>query len=162
MIKLSAIKKNENNPRFIKDEKFNKLKANISKYPKFLELRPIVIHSFEDPVILGGNMRYEALKALGYKEIPEAWVKTASEFTEDELKAFVILDNVGFGDWDHDILANDWDIEELSNWGVDLPNFDINAPNSLDDLEDEIPDANGSSKTNECKCPKCGFTWLTR
>lgn len=119
MIKLSSIKPNDGNPRHIKDAKFDKLKASIKDFPAMMELRPIIVDA--ENVILGGNMRYRALKALGYKEIPDEWVKRADQLTEEEKRRFIISDNVGFGEWDWDILANDWEPLELSAWGLDIP-----------------------------------------
>ena len=87
-----------------------------------LELRPIIIDN--DNIILGGNMRYQALKDLGYKELPDNWVKKSSELTEEEKQRFIIADNVGFGDWDWDIIANEWDTELLADWGLDVPSFE--------------------------------------
>ena len=153
-IKISQIKPNDKNPRFIKDDKFKKLVANIEKYPNFLEKRPIVIESYENPIILGGNMRFRALKELGYKEIPTNWVVTADSFTDDEKKAFIILDNVGFGEWDFDILANEWDVEELSDWGIittfdngHLINDELNEQNlDYDEEFDPIGESNGHQK----------------
>lgn len=107
MIKLNQIKINSANPRLIKDDRFKKLVQSVKEFPKMLELRPIVID--EDGTILGGNMRYRALKELGYKEIPDNWVKKASELTDEEKRRFIIEDNVGFGEWDMDMLANEWD-----------------------------------------------------
>lgn len=104
-VKLSTIRPNPDNPRFIRDERFERLKANIEKYPKFLEKRPIV-HDAEG-IILGGNMRYKALIELGYTEVDSSWLSKVSDYTEDEIKAFTVLDNVGFGQWDNDILANE-------------------------------------------------------
>ncbi len=83
-----------------------------------MSLRPIVVNS--EGMILGGNMRYQALIALGYKEIPDNWVKVADQLNAEEERRFVIEDNVGFGDWDYDMLANDWDSAELEAWGVDV------------------------------------------
>jgi ParB-like chromosome segregation protein Spo0J len=137
MIKLSKIKNNPNNPRLIKDEKFKKLCESIKALPKMMELRPIVVD--DNFVVQGGNMRLKALNELGYKEIPETWVKEAKDFSEDELKEFIIKDNVGFGEWDWDDLANNWDTEKLEEWGLDIPNFtekeidsDIIFSNELD------------------------------
>jgi ParB-like chromosome segregation protein Spo0J len=137
MIKLSKIKNNPNNPRLIKDDKFKKLCESIKALPKMMELRPIVVD--ENFVVQGGNMRLKALNELGYKEIPETWVKEAKDFSEDELKEFIIKDNVGFGEWDWDDLANNWDTEKLEEWGLDIPNFtekeidsDIIFSNELD------------------------------
>ena len=133
-MKLSDIKPNPNNPRVIKDEKFNKLVNSIKEFPKMMELRPMVINS--DNIVLGGNMRLKALKELGYKEIPDEWVKSADELTEDEQRRFIIADNVGFGEHDWDMLANEWDVEELADWGLEIPNFDVDEPEDLsDDLE---------------------------
>ena len=116
-MKINEIKLNKSNPRIIKDYKFEKLKKSISEFPKMLELRPMVIDN--DNVVLGGNMRLTALKDLGYKEIPDNWVKRASELTDEEKQRFVIADNVGFGDWDWDILANEWDTDLLVDWGLE-------------------------------------------
>ena len=121
MIKISKIKSNPNNPRIIKDDKFKKLCKSISELPKMMELRPIVVD--ENFVVQGGNMRLKALTELGYKEIPDEWVKQAKDFSQDELKEFIIKDNVGFGEWDWDDLANNWDVEKLEDWGLDIPNL---------------------------------------
>ena len=121
-MKLTEIKSNPNNPRVIKDHKFEKLKKSISEFPKMMELRPMVIN--EDNIVLGGNMRLKALKDLGYKEVPEEWVKRASDLTEEETRRFIIADNVGFGEHDWEMLANEWDTEELEDWGLDGFPFD--------------------------------------
>jgi ParB-like chromosome segregation protein Spo0J len=118
-MKLKELKLNKANPRFIKDDKFKKLLASIKDFPKMMELRPIVYDT--DGTILGGNMRYRALTELGYKDIPDTWAKRADELTADEKRRFIIEDNVGFGDWDMESLADQWDLEELEAWGVDLP-----------------------------------------
>ena len=119
MIKLSDIKSNPNNPRLIKDEKFKKLVNSIKEFPKMMDLRPIIIDN--DSMILGGNMRLKALLELKYSEVPNEWIKKAKDLTEEETKRFVIADNVGFGEHDWDILANEWDAEQLTDWGIDLP-----------------------------------------
>jgi len=121
-MKLKDIKLNKNNPRIIKDDKFNKLKKSISEFPKMLELRPMVLD--EDNVVLGGNMRLQALKDLQYTEIPDNWVKYAKDLSDEEKQRFIISDNIGFGDWDWDIIANEWDSELLLDWGLDIPNID--------------------------------------
>ena len=129
MIKLSKIKVNPNNPRLIKDDKFKKLVNSIREFPKMMALRPMVVNN--DWVVLGGNMRLKALSELGYKEIPGEWVKQASELTEDEARRFIIADNVGFGEHDWDMLANEWNTDKLTEWGLDLPVWDetkINLP----------------------------------
>jgi ParB-like chromosome segregation protein Spo0J len=118
-MKLSEIKPNPNNPRVIKDEKFDKLVKSIKDFPKMMELRPMVINA--DNIVLGGNMRLKALKELGYKEVPGEWVKRAEDLTEDEQRQFIIKDNVGFGEHDWEMLATEWDAEELEEWGLDVP-----------------------------------------
>lgn len=118
MIKLKDLKPNQKNPRFIRDSKFIQLKESIDGFPKGLKYRPIIVN--EDNVIIGGNMRHKALVELGYKEIPEEWVMMEDEFTEEERRRFVIVDNLGFGEWDYDMLGNEWDTEELGTWGMDV------------------------------------------
>ena len=117
-MKLSEIKPNPNNPRVIKDYQFEKLCKSIQEFPKMMELRPIIVD--DNNTVLGGNMRLRALQKLGYKDIPDTWVKKASELTEEEKRRFVIADNVNAGEWDWDTLANEWDAEELEEWGVEL------------------------------------------
>lgn len=121
MIKLSTIKPNPSNPRVIKNDKFDKLVQSIQDFPKMLELRPMVVN--EDNVLLGGNMRLKALQHLKYEEIPDTWVKQASELTEEEQRRFIISDNASFGEWDWEMLANSWNSEELTEWGLDVPIF---------------------------------------
>jgi ParB-like chromosome segregation protein Spo0J len=115
------IKTNPDNPRLIKDDKFKKLVQSIKDFPEMMELRPIIID--ENNIIQGGNMRYKALIELGYKDIPDNWVKQRKDLTTEQWKEFVIKDNVGFGEWDWDVLANEWDSEELEEWGLDLPDL---------------------------------------
>jgi len=118
-VKLSEIKSNPNNPRIIKDDKFKKLVKSIQDFPKMLEIRPIVVNA--DMIVLGGNMRLKASRQAGLKEVP---VIFADDLTEEEQKQFIIKDNVGFGEWDWDILANEWDHDKLQEWGLDVPNID--------------------------------------
>lgn len=134
VVKISEIKPNPNNPRVIKDEKFHKLCESIKAFPKMLELRPIVVN--EDMIVLGGNMRLKALTHLGLKEAP---IIRAEELTEEQQRQFIIKDNVGFGEWDWEQLANEWNAEELEEWGLDIPSFDIN----LDELGEEFSLADG-------------------
>jgi hypothetical protein len=121
-VKISLVKSNPNNPRIIKDDNFKKLVNSIKEFPKMLEIRPIVVDS--DMVVLGGNMRLKACTDAGLKEVP---IIIADQLTEEQKKEFIIKDNVGFGDWDWDMLANEWNSEELEDWGLDLPGFDIDA-----------------------------------
>jgi ParB-like chromosome segregation protein Spo0J len=130
---VNSIKSNPNNPRLIKDEKFLKLVNSIKEFPKMLELRPIVVN--DDMVVLGGNMRLKACKEAGLKKVP---IIKASELTEHEQRQFIIKDNIGFGEWDWDILANEWDEEELQEWGVEIPVFDSSADYSLGNKELDV------------------------
>ena len=136
MIKLSTIKSNPNNPRVCKDDKFAKLVNSIKEFPKMMELRPMVVNS--DMVVLGGNMRLKALKEAGYKEVPDEWVKSAESLTEEEQRRFIIADNVGFGEHDWDMLANEWDAVELEAWGLDIPELKA-IDNSEEGDEIKIP-----------------------
>ena len=135
-VKLSTIKPNPNNPRIIKDEKFEKLVKSIKDFPKMMELRPMIIN--KDNIVLGGNMRLKALKELGYKEVPDEWVKRAEDLTEDEQRRFIIKDNVGFGEHDWEMLATEWDSDELSDWGLDFVGFDVDAEEYGEDFS--LPD----------------------
>ncbi len=120
-MKLSDILPNPENPRVLRDEKFKKLKQSIEEFPKMMALRPIIIDNMN--MILGGNMRYRALRDLGFKEIPDNWVKRADELTPEEKRRFIVADNVGFGEWDWDELSNNWDVDDLEAWGLDVPSF---------------------------------------
>jgi len=136
---INEIKPNPNNPRIIKDDKFKKLVKSIQDFPQMLELRPIVID--ENNIVLGGNMRLKACIEAGLKDVP---VKQAKELTEDQKKEFIVKDNVGYGEWDWDDLANNWDEQLLTEWGLDIPNFDAggyadqNKELSLDDVSDSM------------------------
>ena len=133
-MKLSEIRANPNNPRLIKDEKFAKLVESIRSFPEMLKLRPIVVN--DENVVLGGNMRLKACKEAGLKNVP---VIKASELTEEQQREFIIKDNVGFGEWDWEMLANGWDAEKLEEWGLDVPDF---TAKELEASEDDyyIPD----------------------
>jgi len=137
MAKLSSIKPNPSNPRIIKDERFERLKQSITDFPQMMELRPMIVD--ESNTLLGGNMRFKALQDLGYKEIPDNWIKKASELTEEQKKEFIIKDNVGFGEWEWEQLANEWDVEQLTEWGLDIPDYAIEQPEAVED-DYEIPD----------------------
>jgi hypothetical protein len=115
---INEIKPNPNNPRLIKDHKFKQLVKSIQDFPQMLELRPIVID--ENNIVLGGNMRLKACIEAGLTEVP---VKQAKDLTEEQKKEFMVKDNVGFGEWDWDLLANEFDTEEIGEWGLDIPNF---------------------------------------
>jgi ParB-like chromosome segregation protein Spo0J len=128
-IKISEIKLNPNNPRLIKDDKFKKLVQSIKDFPEMLDIRPIVVNS--DMVILGGNMRFKACKEAGLKEIP---VIVADNLTEEQQREFLIKDNTSGGEWDWEVLANEWDNEQLEEWGLDLVGFDANAEDFGEDF----------------------------
>ena len=116
LIKLNQIKFNPNNPRIIKDIKFKKLVNSIKEFPEMLEKRPIVVD--ENYMVLGGNMRTKACKQAGLKEV---WVDIAKDWSNEQKEEFIIKDNSGFGEWDWDMLANEWDVDKLNDWGLDLP-----------------------------------------
>jgi ParB-like chromosome segregation protein Spo0J len=130
---INEIKPNPNNPRIIKDDKFKKLVKSIQDFPQMLELRPIVID--ENNIVLGGNMRLKACIEAGLKDVP---VKQAKELTEEQKKEFIVKDNVGYGEWDWDDLANNWNVEDLTEWGLDIPNFDIAEEQEMKDLSDKL------------------------
>lgn len=129
ILKISEIKLNPENPRFIKDDKFKKLVNSIKEFPEMLKIRPIVVNS--DMVILGGNMRFKACKDAGLDEIP---VIVANGLTVDQQREFLIKDNVSGGEWDWNALQN-WDADELNEWGLDLP--DLKETEKLSLLEFE-------------------------
>lgn len=126
-VSISSINENENNPRSINKYKFEKLVKSVKDFPEMLKLRPIVVD--KDNIILGGNMRYKACKEVGLKEV---YIIQAEDLTDKQAQEFIIKDNVGFGEWDWDILANDWDTDLLEDWGLDL-----NIDNAIDDLEED-------------------------
>jgi hypothetical protein len=129
---INKIKSNPNNPRVIKDEKFKKLVQSLKDLPEMAQVRPIVVN--QDMIVLGGNMRLKAMKEAGWKEAPVAVV----DWDEDKQRQFIIKDNVGFGEWDWDMLANEWDAESLGEWGLDVGGFDVNASDMTDEFS--LPD----------------------
>jgi ParB-like chromosome segregation protein Spo0J len=132
-IKISEIKLNPNNPRLIKDDKFKKLVQSIKDFPEMLDIRPIVVN--QDMIILGGNMRFKACKEAGLKEVP---IIIADNLTEEQQREFLIKDNTSGGEWDFEMLANEWDNEQLESWGLDLVGFDANAEDFGEDFS--LPD----------------------
>ena len=135
-VKVAAIKSNPKNPRLIKDDKFKKLVKSIKDFPEMESVRPIVVN--KDMVILGGNMRYKAMIECGYKEVNVEVV----DWSEQKQNEFIIKDNVGFGEWEWEMVANEWDEIELKDWGLDLPVFDNgdysekNKELDINDIED--------------------------
>ncbi len=129
-VNINEIIANKENPRYISDKKFNKLVQSIKDFPEMLEKRPLVVD--EDMIVLGGNMRLRALKKAKIKEIP---IDIAIGWTDKQKKEFTIKDNVGFGEWDFDILANEWDTEKLNEWGLDF-DFKIEPEAEEDDYNE--------------------------
>ena len=136
-VEISQIKPNPKNPRVIKDDKFDKLVKSLKEFPEMLQKRPLVVFTDVDGkyVVLGGNMRLKAAKHIGLKELP---IIIADDWTEEQKNQFLIKDNVGFGEWDWESLQIDWDVEQLSEWGLDVPEFKTEEEAEEDDYE--IPD----------------------
>jgi site-specific DNA-methyltransferase (adenine-specific) len=137
-VKLTNVKANPYNPRVIRDEKFAKLKQSIIDFPEMLEKRPLVCFTDADGkfVVLGGNMRLKALSDIGAKEIP---IILADDWTAEQRAQFLIKDNVGFGEWDWEQLANEWDAQQLADWGLDLPPMEVQELEAEEDNY-EMPD----------------------
>lgn len=150
MIKLSSLKEHPDNPRILDKEGLHHLKGSIEEFTKMLSIRPIIID--EDRVILGGNMKKKALKALGYKEIPSDWVKQVFDLTEDEKREFIIKDNTHYGAWDWEELGNNWDGDELKVWGLDTPDFG----DGLEEEDEEDQAQKDNTKNTPNVCPECG------
>ena len=138
IVKISAIKANSKNPRVIKDEKFRKLVQSIREFPDMLNKRPLICFTDVDGkyVVLGGNMRLKAAIEVGLKELP---ILLADDWTQEQRDEFLIKDNVGFGEWDWDQLANEWDADLLDKWGLDIPNFDKEVLEAEEDDFDTTP-----------------------
>ena len=134
-VKINEVKINPNNPRIIKDDKFKKLVESVKNFPEMLEIRPIVVNT--DMVVLGGNMRLKACKEAGLKEVP---IILADNLTEEQQKEFLIKDNVSGGEWDFELLANEWNVEELNEWGLDVPDFGV------EDAEESEPNYGDKNK----------------
>lgn len=155
MIALSKIEPNKGqieglpkNPRFIKTEKFNKLKKSLEDHPQMLALRELLVYPFGDKfIIIGGNMRYRAMKELKYKEAPCKIIP--ADTSVEELKAYTIKDNSGFGEWDFDELANDWDAEDLEAWGLDLPAFDKEETEEYSEEDDSTDSEDENEEEQE-------------
>lgn len=147
-MKVSEIKLNQANPRIIRDEKYRVLVRSVAQFPKMLDKRGIVVD--RSKMILGGNQRWRAILDIlkmpenelleilqgrepefhlweqlrEKKAVPDNWIVDGSDFTDDEIRRFIIADNVEMGEHDWDMLANQWDADDLANWGVDVPGFD--------------------------------------
>lgn len=114
-VSIKEVRPNKANPRIIKDNKFHKLVKSIKEFPEMLEKRPIVVD--ENNIVLGGNMRLKASLDAGLKEV---WIDTAEGWTEEQKNEFIIKDNVNFGEWEWDMLSNEWNSAELEDWGLDV------------------------------------------
>ena len=136
-VKISEVKVNPNNPRLIKDDKFAKLVQSIKDLPQMLDIRPIVVN--KDMIVLGGNMRLKACKEAGLKEVP---IIVADNLTEEQEREFLIKDNTSGGEWDWQMIANDWDAEQLDAWGLDVPSFeaDEHLEAEEDDYDGTLPE----------------------
>jgi len=149
VVKISRLKSNPKNPRIIRDHKFELLKKSIQEFPDMLEKRPLVCFTDADDklVVLGGNMRLKAAKEIGLKELP---VVLADDWTEEQKAEFLIKDNVGFGDWNWDDLANEWDNDSLKDWGLDVWQPEEDVDYSIldeDDVSGQLQDmADGVKK----------------
>ncbi len=133
LVKITEVKGNKDNPRIIKDAKFKKLVQSIKDFPEMLKIRPIVVNG--EMTVLGGNMRLKACQQAGLKEV---WILKADNLTEDQQKEFIIKDNSGFGEWDWDILANEWDVKKLEEWGLDgFPFEDVEEITNPDNIDTE-------------------------
>ena len=141
LVLIKSLIANKNNPRFIKDDKFKKLVESIKAFPEMLELRPIIVD--KEMIVLGGNMRLKACLEVGLKEV---WIDKAIGLSEAQKREFIIKDNVGFGSWDWDILANDYNVAQITDWGLDLPN----------DMFAEEEEANEKPIKNKEICSTCG------
>lgn len=143
------------NPRQIKGEKFDRLKASIERNPEMLALRELLVYEHDGKyIVIGGNMRYRACKELGYTQMPCKIIPPQA--TAEQLNAYIILDNSGFGDWDWDALANEWDSQQLTDWGVDVPNWDEEASEEEQPIEDD--DFDEEKDSIECRVKK-GEIW---
>lgn len=143
-VNIKKLKPNPNNPRYIRDGKFKKLVKSIKEFPEMLEKRPIIVD--EKMVVLGGNMRLKACEAAGIKEV---WIDIAEGWTEKQKKEFIIKDNVGFGEWDWDILANDWETINLKDWGLDVWQQEEDLDYSIlddDDLSNDLDNMKSNVK----------------
>lgn len=133
-MRLSELKLNPDNPRMIKDDKFDKLLKSLKEDPWLLEGQPIIID--KDNIILAGNMRYKALTELGYDEIPNKWIKQYKKLSKKQRRKIIIKTNISYGENDWSML-NSWDTKELEDWGMDLPDNLVNTDLIEDDFDSE-------------------------
>jgi DNA modification methylase len=134
-VDINTVFTNEDNPRILKDDKFKKLVKSVKEFPQMLQIRPIVVNA--ENIVLGGNMRLQACKKAGLKEVT---IIKADNLTEEQQKEFIIKDNVGFGEWDWDMIANEWDVEQVEEWGLDVPEWDNGEELEAEEDEFDVPD----------------------
>lgn len=134
---IEKLKLNDQNPRHISQDKLEKLKKSINEFPEMMALRPIIVN--KDYIVIGGNMRLTALLQLGYKEIPDEWVKIGN-LQDEQQKRFIIADNVGFGEWNWETLSNEWDVADLEEWGLDIPNFETDEEIEASEDDYDVPE----------------------
>ncbi|MFT6127709.1 MAG: ParB-like chromosome segregation protein Spo0J [Flavobacteriaceae bacterium] len=132
LVSINKVKPNKNNPRHIKDHKFQKLVSSIKSFPQMLEKRPIIVD--EKMIVLGGNMRLKACQEAGLKEV---WIDMAEDWTEEQKNEFIIKDNVGFGEWEWDILANQWEETKLNEWGMDVWQTEVSLEDFFEEATEE-------------------------
>ena len=147
-VNVSEVKENGFNPRYINEGKFKKLVKSLKKFPEMLEKRPIIVD--ENMVVLGGNMRLKAAKASGMFEV---WIDQATDWSEDQKQEFIIKDNASFGEWDWDILGNEWSDKPLGDWGVNVVNYEY------DDSEIENFFSENSESSVESSKFRLSFTY---
>lgn len=170
-VNINKIKNNPSNPRIIKDEKYKKLVKSLREFPQMLEKRPLICCTSEDGnyYVLGGNMRLKACKEVGILEVP---IQLADDWTEEQKKEFVVKDNVSYGEWDWDSFANEWDSNQLKDWGLDIPNFEnhdfkpiINPETNYSEVTKEQIQKEAEKLASkmikekrkiDCICPECG------
>ena len=133
-VDINTVFTNKDNPRILKDDKFKKLVKSVKEFPQMLQIRPIVVNA--EMIVLGGNMRLEACKKAGLKEVT---IIKADNLTEEQQKEFIIKDNVGFGEWDWDMISNEWDTDQVEEWGLDLPDFEVDEVLEAEEDEFDVP-----------------------
>lgn len=127
-IALDRIVLHTKNPRVIRDAEFKRLKKSIADDPEILTVNPLVLHSSNNFQLLAGQQRYLALIDLGYEEIPQEWVLFGDNLTDTQREKFVLLDNTHAGDWDFKKLTEDWGIDLIKGWDINIPDFNIDLP----------------------------------
>ena len=157
MIKITDIRENYENPRVIDPVKFDKLRTSLKSAPWMMKLRPIIVD--DDGMILGGNMRYKALVENRIQELPDEWVLKASQLTKKQKREFVVKDNLGYGDWDFELLNEQYDKELLDEWGFDLLFIGADDDGGVPEGGGE-GEGDGDADPEVINCPKCGHEFV--